>query len=181
MLPLDDPRWLELDHRHWSNGRPLGGEVVFVPHELRWIAEDPQDAKRFDDLWPYLCSEGTAWPAAYAAVPHLVASARSIPPAARGDLLYVVGLIVICSGEFGATGDDVPDDIAEAYRAALPEALTLATEQLATPQPAATTRYLLAATAALQGQVELGEFLNDLYPGAECESCGEPYYPAGRP
>lgn len=64
---------LPFDHRNRSKGQ--GGP--FVPDELRHLLAHPADGKRFDDLWPYLCSEGTAWPAAYAAAPYFVTIARS--------------------------------------------------------------------------------------------------------
>jgi len=175
MLPLDDPRWPDLGHRNWSPGQRPGDDpgVPFVPEELRRLLSDPADLGRFTDLWPYLCSEDTAWPAAYAAVPYLVELARRLRPARRGDYLYVVGYIVICSGPYGQTPPGLPEDIASAYRQALPEALSLITEQLATAQSLMDTRYHLAATAALKGFPELGEFLSNLEASLECQACGE--------
>lgn len=174
MLALDDPRWAALDHRGWSEGRGAP-DAPYVPDELRRLYEDPGDAERFDDLWPYLCSEGTAWPAGHAAVPHLVALARATPPAERDTYLYVVGLIAMCSGEGGAPGPELPGDLAAAYLAALPQALALLAETLvAADLDQLGTRYLLAAAAALKGHTEYAEVLNDLDVYAECQSCGEP-------
>ncbi|MFJ2634212.1 hypothetical protein ACIQCJ_26275 [Streptomyces sp. NPDC093221] len=174
MLPLDDPRWTTLDHRDRSNGKS-GSDAPCVPDELRHLLDHPADRERFDDLWPYLCSEGTAWPAAYAAVPHIVAIARGLPAAERDDYLYVIGLVAMCSGEYGQVWDGLPDDLAQAYRQALPEALALLGETLvAGEHDQVTTGYLLAATAALKGHGEYAEILNDLDVYAECQSCGEP-------
>jgi enamine deaminase RidA (YjgF/YER057c/UK114 family) len=173
MLPLDDPRWLDLDHRNWSGGEG-GPDAPIVPDELRHLVASPTDRDRFAALWPYLCSEGTAWPAAYAAVPHLVDIARHLPAAERDEYLYVVGLIAICSGAYGQTPDKLPADITTAYRQALPEALTLLTETLASPHDHLDTRYLLAATAALKGHTALADVLNDLDVFADCQSCGQP-------
>lgn len=180
VLSLDDPRWLSLNHRGWSGGRRTSDDpdIPFVPDELRYLSGHPDDHGRFEDLWPYLCSEDTAWPAAYAAVPYLVAIARGLPAPERGNYLYVVGWIVMCSGRFGETGREVPEDVADAYRQALPAALELLTEQLATAHKHIDTRYLLAATAALKGHVALAEFLNNLDVYADCEACGEPVLPA---
>ncbi|MFF3376514.1 hypothetical protein ACFYXF_26620 [Streptomyces sp. NPDC002680] len=174
MISLDDPRWPALDHRGWSEGK--GAEdAPFVPDELRYLVDHPESGGRFNDLWPYLCSEGTAWPAAYASVPHLVTIARALPAADRDDYLYVIGLVAMCSGDLGEVPDDLPDDIADAYRRALPEALTLLAETLVTGEhDQIATRYLLAATAALKGHPEYAEILNDLDVYAECQSCGEP-------
>ncbi len=174
MISLDDPRWPELDHRGWSKGQGTQ-DAPFVPDELRYLVDHPTDGERFNDLWPYLCSEGTAWPAAYAAVPHLVTLARGLSPAERDDYLYVVGLVAMCSSERGETSAGLPDDIADAYRHALPEALTLLAETLATAEhDQIATRDLLAAMAALKGHSEYAEILNELDVYAECQSCGEP-------
>jgi hypothetical protein len=174
VISLDDPRWPELDHRGWSKGKGAQ-DAPFVPDELRYIAAHPATSgERFNDLWPYLCSEGTAW-AAYDSVPYLVAIARGLPAGERDDYLYVVGLVAICSGELGEVPDDLPDDIAGAYRNALPEALALLAETLTTAEHDQTaTRYLLAAMAALKGHPEYAEILNDLDVYAECQACGEP-------
>ncbi len=174
MMPLDDPRWPALDHRGWSQGQGVPG-APFVPDELRHLMAHPADGERFVDLWPYLCSEGTAWPASYAAVPHLVAIARGLPADGRDEYLYVVGLVAMCSGEYGQAPADLPHDITHAYRQALPEALTLLAETLATAEhDQIMTRYLLAATAALKGHSDYAEILNELDVFAECQSCGEP-------
>jgi len=175
VLTLDDPRWPSLDHRGWSDGgRSRDEDAPFVPDELRHLQANPTDRARFQVLWPYLCSEDTSWPAAYAAVPYLVAIAEGLRPADRGDYLYVVGLIVMCSGEYGHVWPGIPDDVTTAYRAALPTALTLLTEQLATPHGLTDTRYYLAAAAALKGHTGLAELLNDLNFYTECQECGEP-------
>jgi hypothetical protein len=176
VLPLDDPRWPSLGHRGWSAGNRSqhDPDAPFIADELHHLLANPIDEQRFGTLWPYLCSEGTAWPAAYAAVPYLVAIAQRLRPEQRGDYLYVVGLIVIYSGSYGHTPAGLPDDIAIAYRQALPAALPLLTQQLATPHDHLDTRYLLAATAALKGQIALAEFLNNLDVLTECQASRSP-------
>ncbi len=176
MLVLDDPRWLDLNHRGWSAGRASSSDpdAPFVPDELRHLLANPADRQRFTVLWPYLCSEGTAWPAAYASVPYLVEIARQLPPAERFEHMYVVGLVVMRSGSYGRTSNGLPADIAAAYRHALPEALTLLAETLAAPHDPVTTRYLLAAAAALKGHPTLGDVLQDLDVITMCPNCGTP-------
>ena len=101
---------LELGHRNWSPGQRPGDDpdAPFVPQELSGLLAEPTDFGRLTDLWPYLCSEDTAWPAAYAAVPYLVELARRLRPAERGDYLYVVGFIVICLVAMGKPHPDCP-------------------------------------------------------------------------
>jgi enamine deaminase RidA (YjgF/YER057c/UK114 family) len=174
MLALDDPRWPDLNHRGWSAGGASYGDPdsPVVADELRYLLANPADRQRFTALWPYLCSEGTAWPAAYAAVPYLVQIARQLSPAERFEHVYVVGLVVMCSGTYGRTPGGLPADIAAAYRHALPQALTLLTETLTAPHDLDATRYLLAAAAALKGHPALGDALNDLGLLARCQNCG---------
>src|SRR5262245_15427985 len=175
MLHLAAPRWSDLDHRGWSAGRAsYDPDAPFVPDELRHLLANPADRQRFTALWPYFCSEGTAWPAAYAAVPYLVAIARQLPPADRFEHVFVVGLVVMCSGTYGRTPDGMPADIAAAYRHALPDALILLAEALTAPHDEVATRYLLAAAAALKGHPTLGDVLQDLDILARCSNCGKP-------
>ena len=68
----------------------------------------------------------------------------------------------MCSGAYGRTPGGLPADITAAYRHALPQALALLAETLTVPHDEATTRYLLAAAAALKGHPSLGDVLNDL-------------------
>jgi enamine deaminase RidA (YjgF/YER057c/UK114 family) len=105
-------------------------------------------------------------------VPYLVEIARQLSPAERFEHVYVVGLVVMWSGTYGQTPDGLPSDITAAYRHALPEALTLLAETLTVPHDQVTTRYLLAAAAALNGHPTLGVALNDLGLLARCPNCG---------
>jgi hypothetical protein len=181
MLSLDDPRWKELDHRGWSSGvrSSLDPDAPFVPDELAKLLDAPTDLERFGALWPYLCSEGTAWDAAYAAVPYAVELARRLPPAQRFEYLYFAGLVVIRSGGVGQGSLSwVKPYLLKDYQRAVADALPLLAETLVCPQDPTETRYLLAAAAALKGNHELGEVLNDLQSSCgQCPRCGEQVYP----
>src|SRR5262249_40744604 len=127
MLRLDDPRWNKLNHRGWTDGArySMDPEAPYVPDELTKLLEDPSDIERFQSLWPYLCSEGTTWAAAYAAVPYVVEIAKRLSPAQRWEHLYVVGLIVICSCPDCGESFTIKPYLAKSYRQALTEALPL--------------------------------------------------------
>lgn len=174
MLLLDDPRWTELDHRGWSGGERSRQDAgaPYVADELRALTLTPSDLARFRSLWPYLCSEGTAWSAAYAAVPHLVNIAASLSPSARFEYIYVVGLVRICEAFASGPSFELKPYLADSYHAALERALSLIAESLVSPHDLAETRYLLAATAALKGHRQLGDILNALDTYAECSECG---------
>jgi len=180
LLPLEDPRWLELDHRNWSQGQrsPWAPDAPFVPNELSKLCDDPADLDRFNALWPWLCSEGTAWPAAYAVVPYAVAFAERLAPERRSDYLFFVGLVAMCSGPGGGESSEIEPFLAGSYQHALSRALTLLAQTLICRHDATETRFLLAALAALKGHTALGEVLNHLdCVSGTCPRCGEEVYP----
>jgi hypothetical protein len=181
MLPLDDPRWNDLNHRGWTGGQRyyMDSDAPYVPEELTKLIENPSDIERFQSLWPYLCSEGTTWAAAYAAVPYLVEIAKRLSPQQRWEHLYVVGLVVMCSCPDRGESFAIKPYLADSYRQALAEALPLLAETLVHRHDLTETRYLLAAIAALKGHPKLGAVLNDL-DGicCKCPKCGEDFiYP----
>jgi hypothetical protein len=180
MLSLDDPRWKELNHRGWTDGvrYHLDPDAPFVPDELARLLNDPADIERFRFLWPYLCSEGTAWAAAYAVTPYTVELARRVPPDQRFEYLYFIGLVVICSCPAAGDSFAIKSYLAESYRHSLTDALPLLAETLVVPHGATESRYLLAAIAALKGHVKLGRVLNDLdCICGQCPRCGEDVFP----
>jgi hypothetical protein len=180
LLPLDDARWKDLDHRNWSHGKrsPWAPDAPYVPDELSELVKDPADLDRFDNLWPWLCSEGTTWAAAYAAVPYIVAFAKGLPPEHRFDYLCFVGLVVTHSCPERGESFDIKDFLVEGYRRALSEALPLICETLASRHDITQTRYLLAAVAALKGHCKLAEVLQNMdCVCGECPKCGESVYP----
>lgn len=177
-LPLNDPRWRDLNHRNWSHGKRSDSDAPFVPDELAELAKKPGDLGRFSDLWPWLCSEGTAWAAAYAAVPYAVEFAKRVQPKRRFEYLCFVGLVVICSCPDRGESFEIKPYLAKGYRRALAEALPLLAETLLARHDATETRYLLAAAAALKGHCKLAQVLDHLEcTCGECPKCGESVYP----
>jgi hypothetical protein len=180
MLSLDDPRWKELNHRGWTAGARfhLDPDAPFVPDELGPLLNDPSDIDRFGSLWPYLCSEGTAWAAAYAVVPYALELARRVSPDQRFEYLYFIGLVVMCSCPEGGDSFAIQPYLEESYRRSLADALPLLAETLVIPHDVTETRYLLAAMAALKRHIKLGDVLNHLdCICGECPRCGECVYP----
>jgi hypothetical protein len=172
MLPLDDIRWKDLDHRGWTKGQrySLDPEAPYVPEELKKILEMPAKIELFGALWPYLCSEGTAWAAAYAVVPYAVEIAKRLPPEQRLEHLYFIGLVVMCSCPREAESFAIKEYLVADYQQALIEALPLLAETLCCRHDQMSTCYLLAATAALKGHRQLAGVLDGL-DGA-CPHCG---------
>jgi hypothetical protein len=168
-LPLDDPRWDTLGHR---GGKGTENDAPHPAGELKELLTDPGDEDRFGDYWPYLCSEGTTWPAAYAATPYLVDMAAALPPDRRANKLAVVGLIIAC----GSDGS-CPDDLRPAYLAAQQRMYPLIGASLPFLD-GNDLRYVLAAIAALRGQVPLAEVLANIDTvSGTCPECGEEVWP----
>ncbi len=176
LFPLDDPRWKDLNHRNWSHGKRShwSPDAPFVPDELARLVENPADLDRFRRLWPWLCSEGTTWAAAYAAVPYMVSLAKQLPPKRRFEYLCVVGLVVTHSCPEQGEPFEIKDYLVEGYRRALTEALPLIAETLISRHDVTETRYLLAAAAALKGHCKLAKVLQEMdCVCVECPKCGE--------
>lgn len=180
MLSLDDPRWKELNHRGWTRGARshFDPDAPSVPDELAQLLKNPCDIQRFDSLWPYLCSEGTAWAAAYAVTPYTVELARQVPLDQRFNYLYFIGLVLVCSCPEEGDSFAIKPYLADSYRRSLAEAIPLLAETLVIPHDLTESRYLLAAMAALKGHVKLGRVLNHLdCICGRCPRCGEDVFP----
>lgn len=181
LLPLDDPRWRDLCHRNWSAGKPSAWvpDAPFVPDVLAKLVQRPDDIPLFTDLWPWLCSEETAWAASYAVVPYAVDLARRVKPADRMEYLFFVGLVVIYSCPDSGEAFEIPSFVQADYQAALKLALPLAGETLTADHDQTDTRYLLSTIAALKGHMKLAEVLNHIdCVSGECEKCGVSVFPA---
>jgi len=180
LLPLTDPRWRELDHRNWSGGKPSdwAPDAPFVPDELAKLVENPRDLETFQGLWPWLCSEGTTWPAAYAALPYFVAFCKRVPPEKRVEYLIVIGLIVADSSPDEAKLG-IKDYLRKGYADGISETLPLLTETLTTVNDSTQVRYLLATIAAIKGNCKLANVLQNLdCIEGNCPKCGEVVFPS---
>jgi hypothetical protein len=178
-LPLDDPRWKDLDHRGWTAGgsNELDNNSPCVPNILAALIKNPSDLKTFQELWPYLCSEGTARAASYAVVPYAVELARCVTLATRFEYLFFVGLVAQCSCPEAGASFEIKPYLAEDYRTALRHAIPLLAETLCLEHDQTQTRFLLSTIAALKGHAKLAEVLGHIDSVCgECE-CGKTVYP----
>lgn len=180
LLPLNDPRWKELCHRNWSNGQPSAWapDAPFVPNILAELVEHPAGTQLFSELWPWLCSEGTAWAASYATVPYAVDFARRVSPVQRLEYLLFVGLVAQCSCPQSGPSYEIKDYVAADYKEALQLAIPLLADTLPLAHDQTETRYILSAIAALKGHPKLADVLEhiDCIHG-QCEQCGRSVYP----
>lgn len=152
-LPLDDPRWMELNAR---------GAMTFVMREMDRLVRNPGDYGSFSDFWPHLCSEGTTWDAAFAVAPYLIEFAHQAPEEKRYDYALVIGLMEAYSDS------TVPEYLQAGWEQAKSEARVILQKYLWLSMDAIEDRYFLAAVAALKGYPGLSDTLMNLDC---CEAC----------
>lgn len=152
---------------------PEGGTgAEWVGTALGDLYENPLDGA-FRDLWPELCSEDTTWDAADAAAPHLTQIAAQLGYPASSEYLIVLGLVHTCGA------DQLPADLAPAYRQAIQAALDLVLDALSAWPPNHELRHLLSAVAAFRGQTGLASVLQNLDAIQEpCPACAEVVFPS---
>lgn len=149
MIPLDDPRWAGLQG-NYTDGRRTAALLRQV------LAGAPLDAW-YDDLFQELCHQYTISEAAYAAIPYLVSSLNERLED-RTALLVLVGACRAAS--LAPDAVSIPDELSEAWGAAIGRALPLAAAALASPTLTANElRYLLSTVAALQGHGDLANWI----------------------
>ncbi len=148
MLPLDSPRWGELED--------MSGTASGVPVLLRHLAATDDDID-WSEIYTLLCHQGeTTYSATYAAVPHLVAIAAARAPRARVPFLVFVGAV--------AAFDEValPPDLAPAYRAGLRRCEELIRESVPRSGNELDLLYLALSLASLRGEPERAAFLQEI-------------------
>lgn len=148
------------------------GSGEHVARVLAHLVDHPDDRSAFLDLSPYLASEDTAWPAAYAAVPHLLdIAAKASSAEGRWDYLYRIGYIEMCDPARNSVPESVAEVVQAAYRCCLGTALKMLLQTLAELEDNTNLHYSLAALAALEGNRSLALVINHLHMG--CPHCGE--------
>ena len=162
-LALNDARWNDLMSRN--------GKAGFVPQRIEHLLLQPEDLAAFRDLWPELCSEGTAWSAAYAAVPYIIEIARKLSPAQRLEHIVFIGYVAQCECPESGESFRIQPYLEESYHQSLRDGLTLLAETLVCAHDPDNTRHLLASAAALKGHRSLAEAIENLDSG--CPHCGK--------
>lgn len=151
MLPLDSPRWKELQDAY--------GSAEHVPALIRAIAAEtkprysdhPAKARSnptpWDEVYSSLCHQGTAYSGTYAAFPHIVDIAERDGAALRAETMLLAASIVIHNNL-----DDVSDDLSADFRIAILNVRkwSLTTVREATLDYPGTLSYLLQAFGALR-------------------------------
>ncbi len=158
MLPLDDPRWVELRHAYGSAGD--------VPVLLRYVESSPGIRRPYYRAVLHalvvLCHQGEVYTASYAAVPHLVALVEASPQHFRWTLLALVQAVE--AARFAGEAVDMPRYLVGAYFGALRRIPQIAAKLLSSPRTEVECRVILSACAASAGHAGLSDAINELTP-----------------
>jgi hypothetical protein len=131
MLPLDSPRWSELD--------TFFGEPEKVPHVLgEWIDSigfDQESTIYSRDLFNIFLHQGTITNVAFAVVPWIVENCNRSELTCRVDYLADVALVELNRLSYGVYsirdgGDAEPEWLMEAYKSAIERAQSMAEDVL---------------------------------------------------
>jgi hypothetical protein len=151
VLPLDSNAWTDLAHAY--------GRAGDIPALLRRLADEPDQAQgAWAKLWASLCHQGTPYPAAYAALPHIIAIVGSLPATSRIEHLRFAGAIAMAEAE-------VPPGLDADYRRALARALPMVEDGLGAHPTVDDAAWLLWIGLALRGLQEAARALEPFADG----------------
>jgi hypothetical protein len=155
-LPLDSPRWRELNHAY--------GKAADIPGLLRQLdslpPSDPDDEPWFS-LWSALAHQGDVYPASFAAVPHVVRALAMAPDRAGAVYLQFPAWVEICRKRQNIA---VPPDLRDAYAAALAALPRLVAEAAVHAWDDEFLACALAALAAVKGSSDVAAAALELTP-----------------
>ena len=158
MLSLTDARWTTLSDAY--------GTSSDIPKLLADAEKLPEDSngqtEPYFSLWSALCHQGDVYTASYAAHPHLVRIIAANPGKFRWTLLLLVHAIETARSE--GRGPSMPDDLTDAYRAALAHVPAVASQLLSRDMGESELRVILAACATAKGFPSIGEAITELTP-----------------
>lgn len=155
-LPLNSPRWAELDHAY--------GKAHDTPTLLAQLEELPSSldgAEPWHGLWSALAHQGDVYSASFAAVPHVVRALSAAP--CKADFSYFQFPAVV---EISRQHNDVPipDDLRADYFAALAALPRLVAAAAEKDWDGGFLACALAAIAASKGHGAVAEAALELTP-----------------
>ena len=151
-------RMLDAHSDRWSKFRDALGYADYMP---AWLAEAESSphGEGSHELWGRLHHQGDVYAVSYAALPHLVRLQSSAAEPSWSSVALIAGIEI---ARINGRGPAVPDDLAEAYDAALravPEALG---KRLVRPASELLTRATLSALAAAAGHAVTADAILNL-------------------
>jgi uncharacterized protein YbaR (Trm112 family) len=161
MLSLNDPAWRSLKHAY--------GSAESIPRLIQQLRANPT-GDLWSELWLCICHQYSVYTATYAAVPHILSIARSLPIGRRFEPLHLLGTITAYHEETALL-----DDYRADYLAMTSEAPDLCLDEIAArPKSRESVIYLLSSLAGLSGYTGLarsfGGFACDEF-SIQCPVC----------
>lgn len=172
-LPLDDARWSALRHAYGPAGDVPALIEALARGDDRRQPADLRDGV-WHRVWSALCHQGDVYSATFAALPHIVAIGATRP---RGEqLAFWSFAAAVALAEPAAS---VPQDLAEAYRAAIARARADVVHCVVPGVEDYEGRWSLVAVAGLRERREVADALEGLAMdeiAPECPGCGTQLY-----
>lgn len=143
---MKDPSW---------SGLGGGYRIPYHPRPALHTLELGEDSERaWKELWEELLHQGDVGAASYAAVPHLVRihEARGIP---EENTYSLVATIEDASQQ--GTNLQLPDNLKEAYQAALAQLLHIGLREIEGAENPLLTSSIISLIAAAKGQLALAK------------------------
>ena len=150
MLDLGSPKWKNLSHAY--------GSADDIPELLRQLKTAPPpknyQSEPWFSLWSSLCHQSDVYTASYAAIPHIVAIAKTKNLKERFDHLHFIAFVEACRHRKKAPS--IPAFLKKDYRSALEQAGKLTLECLIENWDEKELAVLLGAFAVLRGRQDWG-------------------------
>jgi hypothetical protein len=161
-LSLDDTRrWADLQHAY--------GSASDVPNLLRQLAALPASSGEDEpwfSLWSALAHQGDVYSASFAAVPHIVRALAIAPTKADSSFFQFPAWVEICRQK---AATPVPDDLRQAYFAALERLPSLAAAAANREWDGSFLACILSAIAAAKSHGTVAEAVLELTPDVAME------------
>jgi hypothetical protein len=155
---------LSLDSDKWAGLQDAYGSASGIPDLLRQLTDFPVDdgqSEPWSSLWSALAHQGDVYTASFAAVPHVVEALAADPQSATASYFQFPAWVEICRAKKNLA---VPDDLSDAYAAALARLPALVGAAARRNWSEGTLQSALAAVAAAQGQCTTAEAILELTP-----------------
>ena len=156
MLSLDSPRWEELQHAYGA-----ASDTPSLLRQLHSLPDASGESEPWFTLWSSLAHQGDVYSASFAAVPHIVEALAAHPDKASATYFQFPAWVEICRQRLGASA---PADLEQAYFAALGQLPALAAAAASRPWDADMVACVLAAIAAVKGDISVAEAALELSP-----------------
>lgn len=153
MLSLDSNKWSELEDAY--------GPATSIPSLLKAFQRYDSQKKYWDNIWSFLCHQGTIYSATFAAFPYIVQGFKTkLEQDIKDNNIFAFATCVEISRQVFHV--DIDDELSEDYFKALAQLNNLQVKFLEKNSSYEDLMTVLAYQAALKSQPQLSELLLNL-------------------